>query len=124
MEIVEWEPERRWAETLRIVSGVGHFTLTPISSGTRVSWYESIELPLRFGGKLGERIAKPLLTAIWRRNLRSLRKQFIHRQEAGSGQEPGGLIGIGSEWEVRHYGPDHVIRTSIQDWIYPEKLKR
>ena len=116
MEVVEWEPERAMGvKHSGIVTGIGQFTLPPPSGGTRFSWYESIELPLRFGGRLGESIAKPLLTAIWRRNLRSLRKQIIHRQEAGTGQEPGGLIGIGSEWEVRHYGPDHVIRTSTQD---------
>tara|TARA_Y100001970_G_scaffold140622_1_gene173139 strand:- start:1027 stop:2154 length:1128 start_codon:yes stop_codon:yes gene_type:complete len=116
MEVVEWEPERAMGvKHSGIVTGIGQFTLTPISAGTQFSWHESIDLPLRFGGKLGESIAKPLLTAIWRRNLRSLRKRIIHRQEAGTGQEPGALIGIGSEWEVRHYGPDHVIRTSTQD---------
>ena len=103
MEVVEWEPERAMGvKHSGIVTGIGQFTLTPTSGGTRFSWYESIELPLRFGGRLGESIAKPLLTAIWRRNLRSLRKQIIHRQEAGTGQEPGGLIGIGSAVSYTH----------------------
>ena len=113
MEVIEWKPDRvMGVRHSGIVSGIGQFTLAPIAEGTRFSWDESIDLPLRFGGRLGESVAKPLLTAIWRRNLRSLRKEIIQRQEAGTGHEPGSLIGVGSEWEVRHYGPDHVLRTS------------
>ena len=113
MEVVEWDPESAMGvKHSGIVTGIGRFTLSTISGGTRFSWHESIELPLRFAGKLGESVAKPILTAIWRRNLRTLRKRIIQRQETGTGLEPGGLIGIGSEWELRHYGPDHVIRTS------------
>jgi len=116
MEVVAWEPEKLMAvKHSGLVAGVGQFTLSPISAGTRFSWDESIDLPWHFGGRIGERLAKPILTTIWQRNLKSLRKKILQRQEAGTGVEPGGLISIGSEWELRHYGPDHVIRTSTRE---------
>ena len=116
MEVVEWEPEKLMAvKHSGLVAGVGRFTLSPISAGTRFSWDESIDLPWHFAGRTGERVAKPILTAIWRRNLRSLRTRILQRQEAGTGVKPGGLINVGSEWELRHYGPDHVVRTSTRE---------
>ena len=53
MEVVEWEPERAMGvKHSGIVTGIGRFLLTPTSDGTRFGQYESIELPLRFGGRL------------------------------------------------------------------------
>ncbi len=115
MEVLEWEPEKLMAvKHSGIVTGVGRFTLEPIAGVTRFSWVESIDLPWHFAGKFGEKLAKPILTAIWKRNLRSLRKRILERQQAGTGLEPAGLINVGSEWELRHYGPDHVVRTTTQ----------
>ncbi len=116
MEVVEWDPEKLMGvKHSGMVTGTGKFTLSPISGGTRFSWDELVDLPWHFAGKFGEKFAKPLLTTIWRRNLRSLRKRILERQEAGTGAAAGGLINVGSEWELRHYGPDHVVRTSTQD---------
>ena len=115
MKILEWEPGHvMGVQHSGIVTGFGQFTLVPNTGGTRFCWDEAIQLPWHFGGKLGERVAKPILTGIWKRNLRGLRRRIIERQEAGLGLEPGGLISIGSEWELRHYGPEHVVRTSTQ----------
>ncbi|MBM45613.1 MAG: hypothetical protein CL458_05070 [Acidimicrobiaceae bacterium] len=113
MEIVEWEHEKLMAvKHSGIVTGVGRFTLDPVAGGTRFSWVESIDLPWHFAGKFGEQLAKPILTAIWKRNLRGLRRRILEQQQAGTGLEPAGLINIGSHWELRHYGPGHVVRTS------------
>lgn len=113
MEIIEWEHEKLIAvKHSGIVTGVGRFTLEPIAGGTRFSWIESIALPWHFAGKLGEQLAQPIFTAIWKRNLRDLRKRILERQQTGPGFEPAGLINVGSESELRHYGPNHVVRTS------------
>ena len=115
MEVLEWEPDHLMGvQHDGIVSGFGRFTLLPNAGGTRFCWDESIQLRWHFGGKLGERVAKPILAGIWKRNLRGLRRRIIERQEAGLGLEPGGLINVGSEWELRHYGPEHVVRTSTR----------
>lgn len=115
MRVLEWEPDHLMAvQHSGIVDGFGRFTLLPNSGGTQFCWEESIQLPWHFGGRLGERIAKPILVGIWKRNLRGLRRRIIERQEAGLGLKPGGLISVGSQWELRYYGPDHVIRTSTQ----------
>lgn len=116
MEVVEWQHEKLMAvKHSGIVAGVGRFTLDAIAGGTRFSWVESIDLPWHFAGRLGERFAKPILTSIWKRNLRGLRKKIIERQQTGTEMEPAGLINIGSEWELRHYGPDQVVRTSTHE---------
>ena len=58
MEVVEWDPESvMGVKHSGIVTGTGRFTLSAFSGGTRFSWHESIELPLRFAGKLGEPLA-------------------------------------------------------------------
>ena len=116
METIEWEHEKLIAvKHSGIVTGVGRFTLEPIAGGTRFSWVESIALPWHFAGKLGERLAQPIFKAIWKRNLRDLRRRIIERQQTGTGFEPAGLINVGSESELRHYGPNHVVRTSTHD---------
>lgn len=115
MEVLEWEPDHLMGvQHDGIVSGFGRFILLPNAGGTRFCWDESIQLRWHFGGKLVERVAKPILAGIWKRNLRGLRRRIIERQEAGLGLEPGGLINVGSEWELRHYGPEHVVRTSTR----------
>lgn len=56
------------------VTGVGEFTLAPIGqSQTRFSWHEDLAFPLWLGGPIGEIVAKPILTAIWKRNLKRLK---------------------------------------------------
>jgi hypothetical protein len=81
MEITAWEEGRRMGVTHSgLVTGTGEFRLEPrIGTGTRFSWAEDLRFPLWFGGPIGERLARPLLGAVWRRNLRRLKQ----RLEAG-----------------------------------------
>jgi hypothetical protein len=62
------------------VSGEGQFNLESISEGTRFSWVEDLKLPWLFGGPIGEVFAKPILQAIWRRNLQGLKSQIAARK--------------------------------------------
>lgn len=78
MEITTWEPRREMGvRHVGVVTGTGTFTLTPIDDGkgTRFVWSEKLTFPWWLGGKLGEVIGgKIVMRAIWRRNLRELRK--------------------------------------------------
>jgi carbon monoxide dehydrogenase subunit G len=51
-----------------LVTGEGYFTIS--SSPTRIRWQEELNLPWWWGGPLAELVAKPILSAIWRGNLR------------------------------------------------------
>lgn len=59
-----------------LVTGTGEFRLEPIPIGTRFYWEEELLMPWYFGGQIGAFAAKPILTAIWRRNLRRLADRF------------------------------------------------
>ena len=59
-----------------IVSGVGEFRLVPEGAGTRFVWEEDLTLPLSLGVRLGEVVAKPIVTAIWKGNLARLARRF------------------------------------------------
>jgi len=81
MEIVGWEDSRLMGVRHQgLVSGEGQFNLDPIHGGTRFSWVEDLKLPWLFGGPIGEVFAKPILQAIWRRNLRGLKTQIVLRK--------------------------------------------
>jgi hypothetical protein len=78
MQITSWEPRREMGvKHVGVVTGTGTFTLSPIDEGrkTRFVWSEELMFPWWLGGKLGEVIGgKIVMRAIWRRNLRELRK--------------------------------------------------
>lgn len=78
MEITQWEPERCMGVTHRgIVTGSGAFNLTPIDFDrrTRFTWSEKLTFPWWLGGPIGELIGGQIvLKAIWRRNLRNLKR--------------------------------------------------
>jgi len=60
-----------------IVTGVGEFRLTEAAGGgTRFTWREDLSFPLWLGGPLGEVVAKPILTGIWKRNLGRLKSSL------------------------------------------------
>jgi hypothetical protein len=65
-----------------LFTGTGRFTLHEATGGrTRFCWDERISFPWWTGGALGERTAKPVLTRVWRRNLRKL-KALIEARRA------------------------------------------
>ncbi len=74
LRVTEWEPGASMAiEHVGAVVGTGRFTLTAEASGTRFCWDEVLRFPWWLGGVIGERVAKPLLLRIWRKNLRTLK---------------------------------------------------
>jgi hypothetical protein len=78
MEITEWLPGSvMGVRHVGVVTGTGRFTLTPIDLGrrTRFTWDESLTFPWWLGGPLGGWIGGRLvLRAIWKRNLRDLKR--------------------------------------------------
>jgi len=74
MEITEWVEERTMGVAHRgLISGSGRFTLREAgSSETAFSWEESLTFPWWIGGGLTSIGSRPVLKAVWRRNLRRL----------------------------------------------------
>lgn len=78
MTITEWEPP--WVMGVHhtgIVTGTGRFTLVPLDGGRRTlfTWSEQLRFPWFLGGRLGELVGGAVvMKAIWRRNLRSLKR--------------------------------------------------
>jgi hypothetical protein len=75
MTVTEWEPERSMGiEHRGIVTGRGRFTMRPAAGDrTHFVWSERLTFPWWMGGGLGAVLARPVLGAIWRRNLRRLK---------------------------------------------------
>jgi hypothetical protein len=75
MTVTEWEAGRVMGiEHRGVVTGRGRFTLRRRRGGrTQFTWNERLKLPWWMGGALGAVAAKPVLRAIWRRNLRRLK---------------------------------------------------
>lgn len=77
MTITAWEPEKvMGVKHTGVVTGTGEFTLEPIgSTGTRFTWTESLDFPWWLGGPIGAFVGGQIvMKAIWRRNLRELKK--------------------------------------------------
>ena len=74
MIITAWTDEREMSVRHEgAVTGEGTFTLEPrADGGTRVLWRERLNFPWWFAGRLGEVVAKPILSWVWRRNLTNL----------------------------------------------------
>jgi hypothetical protein len=78
MEITEWEN----AETMRVrhsgvVSGAGRFRLTDAAGrATLIGWEEELNFPWWLGSTVGELLAKPVFTALWKGNLRRLGRRI------------------------------------------------
>jgi hypothetical protein len=80
MEVTGWIPESEMSvEHVGLFTGSGRFELQDISqgTGTRFVWSERLSFPWYFGGALGAVTAKPILTAVWRGNLRRLRDAVV-----------------------------------------------
>lgn len=82
MEIAEWQPEAAMGVRHQgIVTGQGRFTLEPVGMAhTRFAWREELDFPLRLGGALGATVAAPVLRAVWKRNLRALKRRIEQQQ--------------------------------------------
>lgn len=73
-EVTEWRPGAVIGIAHRgLVTGQGRFTLRRTWRGrTRFVWDERLAFPRRMGGVVGERLARPILRRIWKRNLARL----------------------------------------------------
>ena len=77
MEFTEWDPPRAMGVSHRgLFTGTGRFTLRSEDDGTRFTWTEEIRFPWFLGGPIGAAVARPILTRVWRGNLRRLRDRF------------------------------------------------
>ncbi len=77
MTITAWEPKAVMGVThTGVVTGTGEFTLTALTeSTTRFTWTESLVFPWWLGGPIGAIVGGQIvMKAIWRRNLRKLKK--------------------------------------------------
>jgi hypothetical protein len=77
MTITAWEPNAVMGVThTGVVTGTGEFTLTALTdSTTRFTWTESLVFPWWLGGPIGAIVGGQIvMKAIWRRNLRKLKK--------------------------------------------------
>ena len=78
MEITDWDPPAAMGvRHIGLVTGTGRFTLTPIDLGrrTRFGWDESLTFPWWLGGPVGAFVGgRIVLRAIWKRNLRELKR--------------------------------------------------
>jgi hypothetical protein len=86
MTVTEWvEGELIGVRHTGAVTGRGRFVLLPGSAGmTRFSWTEELSFPWWLGGRIGGAVGRQLLAAVWRRNLRELKRQV----EAGPARPP------------------------------------
>lgn len=77
MTITEWVENTSMGVRHRgLITGEGRFVLRPAGPATELTWRESIEFPWWLAGALGAAAARPVLRAIWRRNLDLLSRQF------------------------------------------------
>ena len=78
MTVTEWEEGAVMGiRHAGAVTGTGRFTLEPSARGTSFRWSEELTFPWWLGGPVGEIVGKPVLTAVWRRNLDRLRAYVI-----------------------------------------------
>lgn len=77
MTITAWVPNRvMGVRHTGVVTGTGEFTLEAnASGGTRFTWTEKLVFPWWLGGPVGALVGGQIvMKAIWRRNLRELKK--------------------------------------------------
>jgi hypothetical protein len=77
MTITAWEPGKvMGVKHSGVVTGSGEFTLEAIDeNNTRFTWTETLTFPWWLGGPLGAFVGGQIvMKAIWRRNLRELKK--------------------------------------------------
>lgn len=83
MTITSWVDEAEMGVRHEgVVTGIGVFNLTARGpAGSRFSWREDLDFPWWLGGPVGEIVAKPILTAVWKRNLGRLKATLERRPD-------------------------------------------
>ncbi|MGH8911809.1 MAG: SRPBCC family protein [Acidimicrobiia bacterium] len=77
IEVTEWDPVRRIGVSHRgLISGYGSFDLAALAGGTRITWSEDLIFPMWLGGRVTAWFARPILAAVWRRNLAALKRRI------------------------------------------------
>lgn len=77
IRVTGWDPPHTIAVRHEgLVTGEGEFRLEETHVGTLFVWSEVLTMPWYLGGRLGSIAAKPVLEAVWRRNLRRLAARF------------------------------------------------
>ena len=82
MEVTDWrEGEVMGIRHSGVVSGTGQFRLSVCEGPegavhTRFEWTESLRFGWWMGGRLGAALARPVLRAVWARNLRRFAARF------------------------------------------------
>jgi uncharacterized protein YndB with AHSA1/START domain len=95
VRVIAWEPVRHLAiEHLGWVSGEGHLYLTPLPDGrTHLFWREELHAPVGLLGAAGMTAFKPMMTKVFRRDLRVLaglvraRRSFLPEQSPRRSEE-------------------------------------
>jgi uncharacterized protein YndB with AHSA1/START domain len=84
MEVTEWRDRRAIGiRHVGLVTGAGRFTLRRRGGRrTRFAWEEQLRFPIWMGGPVGGAIGGLVLRAVWKRNLRTLKKR-VERGPAG-----------------------------------------
>jgi len=127
MEITDWEPGSRMAVTHRgLVAGSGHFYLEDgPGTATTIRWEERLRFPWWLGRTIGAWVARPVLAALWRGNLRRLRTRVeasagevrIPEDPVGGDSDPGQITNkVTSSQRPR---PDPVGPGMESVWAYP-----
>ena len=82
MTVIGWE-DGRIIEVRHegAVEGTGTFEIIPRGSGSFLLWGEQLHFPWWLGGRLGHKIAQPILRRIWSKNL----SRFKDRVETATG---------------------------------------
>jgi hypothetical protein len=87
MEVTGWRPPTAMAVRHRgAVEGSGRFVLSsgPRATTTTLTWDERLRFPWWLGGAVGGWLARPVLSGVWRANLRRLRDRIASQEPAPS----------------------------------------
>jgi uncharacterized membrane protein len=77
MEITQWQHAKAMGVSHQgLVGGSGVFTLRASGASTVFAWVETLRFPWYFAGPVGATIARPILKAIWKGNLRRLKSRI------------------------------------------------
>ena len=89
-----------------LVGGAGRFTIAPAAAGTLFTWTEELRFPGWLGGPAAGALARPVLAAVWQRDLAALRARV----------EGSDVVEVSSATELRRRAgraADILLETSI-----------